>query len=96
MPEVAVPTDEQAQDAAYLNRWTFAANRERARWRQSWPCTVCGEWIGHWGGSAERDPCSRIPLNVPLEEVRPNRYCVRRHWIGDAIRAACERRGAEA
>ena len=90
-PAAAGPSGES--DAAYRNRWTFAANRERIRWAQSWACTVCGEWVGHWGGSAERAACTCIPLDVPLEEVRPNCFTVVRPRIGDAIRAACDRRG---
>lgn len=70
-------------------RWESAIRRERYRWHNVGACTVCGEWVGHFGGSTTRDPCACIPDNVPLEEVRPNCYTVLRHWIGDAIRAAC-------
>ena len=73
-----------------MARWRFAIQRERFRWRQPTPCTVCGEWVGHFGGSAERDPCACIPEDVPLEEVRVNCFTVRRYWIGDAIREACK------
>lgn len=71
-------------------RWESAIRRELWRWRLPEPCPACKEWIGHFGGDATRDPCGLIPQGVPLEEVRPNRYVVRRHWIGDAIRAACK------
>lgn len=71
-------------------RWESAIRRERFRWHQPTPCTVCGEWVGHFGGSTDRDPCACIPQDVPLEEVRPNCYTVRRYWIGDAIREACK------
>lgn len=54
-------------------------------------CPMCGERIGHFGGSTERDPCGLIPADVPLEEVRPGCYSVHRSWIGDAIRAATSR-----
>lgn len=70
--------------------WEYEIRRERARWHRAVPCTVCGEWVGHYGGSTTRDPCSCIPLNVQLDEVRPNCYTVRRYWIGDAIRQACK------
>lgn len=83
-------------DDAHRARWESAIRRERWRWASSNPCPECGEWIGHWGGGSERAHCEQIPMNVPLEEVRPNCYTVRRYWIGDAIRAACERRGVEA
>lgn len=71
-------------------RWESEIRRERFRWHRGWACTVCGEWVGHFGGSATRDPCSCIPLNVQLEEVRPNCYTVARYWIGDAIRQVCK------
>ena len=72
-----------------VRRWRVSINRELLQWRTGEACPECGEWIGHFGGSAERDPCSYIPLNVPLEEVRPNCLTVRRHWRCDVIRAAC-------
>lgn len=81
-PDVAFTGDDMA-------RWQFAIRREKYRWRQPVPCHLCGEWVGHFGGSIDRDPCVCIPQDVPLEEVRQNRYTVRRYWIGDAIRAAC-------
>ncbi|GAP37339.1 hypothetical protein ABXN37_19640 [Piscinibacter sakaiensis] len=81
--------DEEARAEA-LRRWEWAARRERVRWSIGAPCHACGEWVGHWGGSVDRTHCSLIPLNVPLEEVRPNCVTVRRHWIGDAIRAVCK------
>lgn len=71
-------------------RYESAVRRERFRWRQPTACTVCNEWVGHFGGSVDRDPCACIPLDVQLEEVRPNCYTVRRYWIGDAIREACK------
>lgn len=73
-------------------RWRHEIRRELFRWH-SLPegCRLCGERIGHFGGDMQRDPCALIPHNVPLEEVRPNCYAVRRHWIGDVIRAV-ERR----
>jgi hypothetical protein len=64
------------------------ARRDMWRWRDSDPCPRCGEWIGHWGGDATREPCPRIPQDTLLEELRPNCYAVRRPRIGDAIRAA--------
>lgn len=80
-------------DDAQRFRWELAIRREKFRWHQPSPCTVCGEWVGHWGGGVAggREPCACIPLDVPLEEVRPNCYTVRRYWIGDAIRAACDK-----
>lgn len=76
-------------------RWQSAIRRELWRWRVLPDgCPVCGERIGHWGGSDTRAACNVIPVNVPLEEVRPNCYLVRREWIGDAIRAACDKKGA--
>ena len=72
-------------DEAHRARWSFAIRRERWRWATGEPCRECGEWVGHFGGSVTRGPCSCIPLNVPLEEVRPNCLTVRRQWIGDAI-----------
>ena len=82
------PIDESADEEAYRARWSFAIRRERWRWATGEPCREGGEWVGHFGGSATRDPCSLIPLDVPLEELRPNCLAVRRSWIGDAIRAA--------
>lgn len=80
-------TPEQIEEAARF-RWQLAIRRELFRWGSVGPCTVCNEWIGHFGGDTQRDPCPCIPDDVPLQEVRPNLYTVRRHWIGDAIRAA--------
>jgi hypothetical protein len=77
-------------------RWGREIRRELFRWRNSPDtCGFCGERIGHFGGSVDRDSCKLIPLNLPLDEVRPNCYVVRRAWIGDAIRAACEKRGVQ-
>lgn len=83
-------------DDAARGRWEFAARRDfyRTRLLAGDPCPTCGEVVGHFGGSADRDPCPFIPADVPLEEIRPNCYAVRRHYIGDAIRAACEQRRA--
>ncbi len=75
--------DVSAED---LHEW--AARRASWRWRSDGPCHGCGEWIGHFGGSAERDPCRFIPDDVPLVEVRPNCYDVRRMQICWAIRKA--------
>jgi hypothetical protein len=75
-------------------RWVSEIRKEMRYWHLSVACPHCGEWVGHFGGSTERATCTLIPLNLPLQEVRPNRYTVHRHWIGDAIRAACEKRGA--
>ena len=83
-------TPEQIEEARTSGRWQWAIRRELFRWSLDEPCPVCGEWIGHFGGDAQRDPCPRIPQDVPLEEVRPNCYTVRRHWVGDAIRAVCK------
>lgn len=80
--------------AEHRARWRNEIEKELYRWE--WEpdgCYLCGERIGHSGGSVDRDPCPLIPLNLPLEEVRPNCMTVRRAWIGDAIRAACEKRG---
>lgn len=82
------------EEAAYMARWRREARREAWRWRVCPDgCPACGERIWHFGGSVDRDPCELIPLNVPLDEVRPNCYAVRRLWIGDAIRAACDAKG---
>lgn len=79
-------------DDAWVARWEREAAREAVRWRRYDTCPQCGERIGHFGGSVERDPCPNIPLNVPLEEVRPGRYAVRRPTLADAIRAVREKR----
>ena len=78
-------------DDAGVARWEQEARREVWRWRrlEGDPCQVCGCHVGHFGGDTTRDPCKFIPQDVPLEEVRPNLYTVRRDWIGDAIRSAC-------
>lgn len=76
-------------DDSWVARWQREATREAVRWRRHDTCPQCGERIGHFGGSVERDPCSMIPKGVPLEEVRPNCLQVRRPQVGDAIRAAC-------
>jgi len=80
---------------ALQRRYEHEVHCEVRRWR-AWAdgCIICGERIGHFGGSVERDPCRLIPQNLPLEEVRPNCYTVRRYWIGDAIRAVCDGRKA--
>lgn len=83
------PIAEDADEEAYRERWRWAIRRDRLRWATGEPCHKCGQWVGHFGGSITVDPCSLIPLNVPLEEVRPNCYTVLRQWIGDAIWKAC-------
>ncbi len=85
----ASPIEGQADNRA---RWESEARREAWRWRvwRDTPCPACGELIGHFGGSTTREPCELIPKDVPLEEIRPNCYTVRRYWIGDAIRAVCD------
>lgn len=74
-------------------RHELAARRDffRVRLLAGDPCSKCGEIVGHFAGNLERDPCPLIPLDVPLEEIRPNCFAVRRSYIGDAIRAACDR-----
>lgn len=74
--------------------WRREIDMEMRRWgRNGEQCLACGEWIGHWGGGGvdrfgePRPPCRLIPQDVPLQQVRPNCYTVRRHWIGDAIRS---------
>lgn len=81
---------EQSKADERRARWQNAIRREMFLWRGGGPCPSCGEWIGHFGGDLQRDPCELIPNGVPMEEVRPNCYVVRRWWIGDAIRAACQ------
>lgn len=77
--------------ARELAAWQSEARRDWYRRRLSdQPCRQCGEWIGHYGGDLERDPCPLIPQDVPLEEMRPNCYAVRRHRMVDAIRHACK------
>lgn len=90
----AEPADETHEQRRA--RWHKLIERELVHWASGKSCRYCGQWVGHWGGGApgEPPPCPMIPMNVPLEEVRPNCLMVRRHWIGDAIRAACEKRGA--
>lgn len=90
--DLSQPIDPNAGDVDYQLRRRLAIRREQQRWAHPWPCTVCGEWVGHFGGSVDRAPCNCIPLNVPLEEVRPNCFTVRRYWMGDAIRAALDKR----
>lgn len=72
------------------DRWRFAVRRQVWRNRTGEACKECGEWIGHFGGSVDRDPCSCIPLGVPLEEVRTNCYQVRAEWLVDRIRHVTE------
>jgi hypothetical protein len=79
--------------------WLREIQLELYRWRR-WPdgCSYCGERIGHRldRNAGSDSPCSMLagPVahRIPLEEVRPGCFTVRRHWIGDAIRAACEKR----
>lgn len=74
--------------------WLREIERELFRWRNLDECPGCHQRIGHhldcW--ILERPLANR----VPLEQVRPDCYTVRRHWIGDAIRAACEKRESHA
>lgn len=91
--------DDTMAAAAHRAHVEFAVRRSVYRWRYEGSCPSCGEWIGHWGGPGPNAPpgdtrphCPRIPLDVILEEVRPNCYDVRRPRIGDAIRAAEARR----
>lgn len=85
------PTPEEIEQAR-RQRWEFQARRDyfRTRMLAGDPCPDCGEIVGHFAGSTERDPCKRIPADVPLEEVRPGCYSVKRLHICDAIRAACK------
>jgi hypothetical protein len=92
LPAVTEPTKEEVE--AYVARWRREAQREAWRWARDEPCVRCGEWVGHFGGSADRDPCPLIPDNLPLDEVRPNCLTVQRYRIGDAIRAATAKGGA--
>jgi len=77
---------DEARKARRL-RHEVAIRRELRHWHMPIACPHCSEWVGH------RSPCPLIPLDVYLEEVRPGCVVVLRHWIGDAIRAACEKRG---
>ena len=88
--DLAGPVAADAGTEQFDARWQYYIRRELALWRHPTACPACGEWVGHFGGSAERAPCRHIPLGVPLEEVRPNCYTVQRNWAGDAIRAACK------
>ncbi len=85
-------TPEEKEKARKRWAWESAVRRDyfRTRLLAGDPCPDCGEIVGHFAGSAERDPCKRIPADVPLEEVRPGCYSVRRLHICDAIRAACK------
>lgn len=80
----------EAAATAATAAWENAVRRDWWRWRTGEPCKQCGEWVGHYGGDLERDPCPLIPQDQPLEEVRPNCYLLRRHRIVDAIRHACK------
>lgn len=90
-------TTEAEEEQQWRRKWEKHARRERWLWRVSPDvCPLCGERIGHWGGSwlngvVLRERCEQIPDNVPLEEVRPNCYMVRCWWIGDDIRAAVDK-----
>ncbi len=89
-----VPAETPEESAAReLAVWQSAARRDWYQWRLADQCFACGEWVGHFGGSVDRDPCPRIPQGLALEEVRPNCYLLRRHRMVDAIRAAVEKRG---
>jgi hypothetical protein len=83
-------------DEAGRLAWETAIRRELRHWHMPIACPHCGEWVGHWGGETPSDArprCTLQPHGVPLQRVRPGCFTVRRHWIGDAIRAACEKRG---
>lgn len=84
------PADETP--AQRRQRWVLAVECEARRWRL-WPdtCNYCHERIGHLPGCMM---LTSLSAGLPHEEVRPGCFVVRRHWIGDAIRAACEKRGA--
>lgn len=84
------PADET--QAARRQRWVHASEMEGRRWAR-WPdeCNYCGQRIGHL---PECMMLTALSAGLPHEEVRPGCFVVRRHWIGDAIRAACEKRGA--
>ncbi|HEU6454933.1 MAG TPA: hypothetical protein VN201_05675 [Roseateles sp.] len=93
MDEQPVETAEQAA-ARELAAWQSAARRDWFQWKLSAsPCNFCGEWVGHWGGSNDREVCPAIPEGMAIEEVRPNCYLLRRHRMVDAIRHACDARG---
>lgn len=72
-------------------RWVHAAECEARRWG-IWPdaCNYCQQRIGHL---PECMMLTGLSAGLPHEEVRPGCFVVSRHWIGDAIRAACEKRG---
>lgn len=84
------PADEPAEQRH--QRWIHASQLEAGRWRR-WPdtCNYCGERIGHL---PECMMLTALSAGLPHEEVRPGCFTVRRHWIGDAIWAACEKRGS--
>ncbi len=83
-------TKAQAEaEALHASRWESAVRRDWFKWRSGEPCGLCGELVGHYGGDLERDPCPAIPQDLPLEEVRPNCYLLRRHRMADKVRAAC-------
>lgn len=67
-------------------RWRFAIRVHKFRLRRGEACSKCGQWVGHWGGDNERDPCPLIPSDVPLREVRPNCYEVRYRRFSDTLR----------
>jgi hypothetical protein len=68
----------------------FSTAEERTRWL--WGLAIRRE-RRRW---AEPDRCPSIPQDLPLDQVRPNCFVVRRHWIGDAIRAATTPKGQPA
>lgn len=72
-------------------RWLMAAEQEARRWHL-WPdtCNYCKQRIGHL---VDCMMLQAFAQGLPLEEVRPSCFTVRRYWIGDAIRTACEKRG---
>lgn len=84
------PADETPEQRR--QRWLHAMELEALRWRR-WAdhCNYCQQRIGHL---PECMMLTALSAGLPHEEVRPGCWVVRRHWIGDAIRAACEKRGA--
>lgn len=91
--EAAAATPEALAEHERHVRWCI--RRSFYNWARAEPCRFCGELIGHWGGGQRPEGdarqvarCDLIPDDVWLDELRPNCFDVRRHRIGDAIRAA--------
>jgi hypothetical protein len=87
---------EQQRERHEAHVW-WSKRRSMIEWGKARPCYHCGEWVGHWSGSTPGDPeyrapCPAIPTDVWLEELRPNCVDVLRHRLGDAIRAATDRK----